>query len=677
MFKKNINFRLRPAKMSKIQIIGLNAVLKSVLSLLHEKGIVGIHRVDSEKLGVLPGHSLSEFDEVSERLIRLRNIFTRLDNLDIIKKSQLNKANIIHSKDIVSRDDLKAIIRGIDDSNVIVKLEQNIQNLGRLRSEISEVERHLKDVLRLKLFNVDFSNLRTKTLDYIAFLSPDNNKIDALDNLKKILIEKAVSVEELETHDLKLISNEAKNSKTAGLLFLGFKWDTDENTKKKIISTFERILSDNNFTVVNIPQGLSRPKTEIDKLHRQIVNLSGKLRIIIEETEKVAIHNSIHMLKWYHTLEVYAERYSITSNFGFTKDTFILEGWIKKDLVPFLRSDLGKFNDNVVLGIIKPEKGEKPPVYLENPKIVAPFEFITKNYSLPNSEEFDPSLIFFITVPLLYGMIVGDVGYGIISFFIAKYLKKKYRNELIQKFGTLWQIAAIPAVIFGVVFDEWLGMPHLELLEFLHRWGLPFVFEKSFYIGLSRVNNLPTLLLITIIVGVIHLALGFILGAWENWNYHRKHAYGKLAWLMLEVGVILSFLPMAGLPSVLTILGLAVLGLSIIAIGWSEGIAGIVELPGIMGNILSYARIAAVGVAGVVLAELIDKFFLPIPQAGLLVILLIPIFVILHIANGLLSMFEALIQGGRLNIVEFRSKFILGGGTLFKPFTVKEPTSKL
>jgi len=376
-------------------------------------------------------------------------------------------------------------------------------------------------------------------------------------------------------------------------------------------------------------------------------------------------------------LEVYSERYAEASKFGFTKETFILEGWVRKSMVPFLRNDVSRFNGDVVLSVIAPSESEQPPVYLSNPQIVEPFEFITKNYSLPNPNEFDPSLIFFITVPLLYGMIVGDVGYGILSFFIAGYLRSKFRNEIIQSVGKLWQISVIPTIVFGVIFDEWMGMSHIELFEFFHHWGFPFVLEKPLYVGLSRIHNLPTLLVVTIAVGVIHLAIGFILGAMEHWEHNRRHAYGKLAWFLFEVGIVFAFLPLAGLPPLLTTIGLVVSLLSIAIIGWSEGVNGLVELPGIFGNILSYARIAAVGIAGLVLAELIDKFFLPLPKAGVFLVLTIPLFMVLHIANGMLAMFEALIQGGRLNIVEFRSKFIQGGGKLFKPFTVKEPVSKL
>ena len=112
---------------------------------------------------------------------------------------------------------------------------------------------------------------------------------------------------------------------------------------------------------------------------------------------------------------------------------------------------------------------------------------------------------------------------------------------------------------------------------------------------------------------------------------------------------------------------------SVAVIAGVEGFIGVIEIPSILGNILSYTRIAAVGIVGVVIAEkLVNEFLLPLPKAGLMLFILIPLFVGLHLFNCFLAMFESLIQGGRLNIVEFRSKFLRGGGRAFRPFALPE-----
>jgi V/A-type H+-transporting ATPase subunit I len=113
------------------------------------------------------------------------------------------------------------------------------------------------------------------------------------------------------------------------------------------------------------------------------------------------------------------------------------------------------------------------------------------------------------------------------------------------------------------------------------------------------------------------------------------------------------------------------LGMSAFILAITEGFIGLLEIPGLMGNALSYARIAAIGVVGVVLAEIINEYFAPTPSAGLFLIITIPLFLIFHFVNMFVAMFEALIQGGRLNLIEFRSKFLKGGGSVFAPFSMK------
>jgi V/A-type H+-transporting ATPase subunit I len=103
---------------------------------------------------------------------------------------------------------------------------------------------------------------------------------------------------------------------------------------------------------------------------------------------------------------------------------------------------------------------------------------------------------------------------------------------------------------------------------------------------------------------------------------------------------------------------------------WGEGLMGLFEVPGVVSNVLSYVRIAGVGVVGVVLAEIINEFLAPSPSLGVLNLIIFPLFIVFHFANAFLAMFESLVQVGRLNLVEFYSKFYHGGGKPFKPFSL-------
>jgi V/A-type H+-transporting ATPase subunit I len=269
-------------------------------------------------------------------------------------------------------------------------------------------------------------------------------------------------------------------------------------------------------------------------------------------------------------------------------------------------------------------------------------------------------------------MIVGDVLYGVISALLATFLLSKFKNSYIMSnVSKIWLYSSIPTIFFGLIYDEWAGMTHFHLVEYITKWTGLEILHEPIYAGLARMENIIVLVGLSAAMGMVHLAAGFIMGAINEWNHNRKHSYAKIAWIGVELGMIFALGPQLGLlPAEFTMAGLVLLAISIVIIGWAEGIVGVIEVPGFAGNILSYSRIAAVGIAGVVIAELVNEFLIPLPEQGLLAIVMVPVFIILHIVNCFVAMFEALIQGGRLNIVEFRSKFLHGGGDVFIPFAL-------
>ncbi|MEW6329665.1 MAG: V-type ATPase 116kDa subunit family protein, partial [Candidatus Micrarchaeota archaeon] len=328
----------------------------------------------------------------------------------------------------------------------------------------------------------------------------------------------------------------------------------------------------------------------------------------------------------------------------------------------------------VVVQNARMREGEGPTL-LDNPRIVGPFEFLVEFYSLPRPNEIDPSMVLMLTFPIIYGMMLGDVIYGVISFLIAMLIISKTKPGMLQGFARLWAYAAIPAAIFGIIFDEWMGFTHAHLLDLLfgeagvEGMGL----HLPLYHGISRVENVGLLLVLTIITGMIHLSLGLVLGALNEWNHNRVHAHAKLGWVFVEWGgfFVLSTLLFQAFAPVLMYAGALVFLLGAWLIVRADGLFGIIEIPGIAGNTMSYARIAAVGIAGVIPAEfVINKLLLPSGDL-ITMLILMPIFLGVHVFNVILGMFESLVQGARLNLVEFYTKFFHGSGRKFSPFRVE------
>jgi len=181
-------------------------------------------------------------------------------------------------------------------------------------------------------------------------------------------------------------------------------------------------------------------------------------------------------------------------------------------------------------------------------------------------------------------------------------------------------------------------------------------------------------------VGAAHILLGFLLGFINAWRHKdMRHAAAKLGWMGVEISgiaLVMTYLFNMFSPDV----GMAaavIFGISLIPIVRAEGPLGLVEIPSLAGNILSYARVMAVGLAGVVVVEeIINKMVLPDPSTGMMFFVILPIFIVLQILHVIIDMFEALVQGARLNLIEFFSKFYKGGGVPFEPFKVERMYSE-
>jgi V/A-type H+-transporting ATPase subunit I len=183
---------------------------------------------------------------------------------------------------------------------------------------------------------------------------------------------------------------------------------------------------------------------------------------------------------------------------------------------------------------------------------------------------------------------------------------------------------------------------------------------------------------LSIALGLAHILLGLVLGfinhlrAGERWS-----AAGKIGWIGVELALVLfvlAYIFQTIEPISYLLAGLGIFSLALVV--RAEGITGIMEIPTLASNILSYARILAIGVSSLAIAEVINSLLMPSAQDGWLILLKLPIFVAGHILNLVLGMFESLIQSARLNYVEFFSKFFAGGGHKFTPFALKEGLAK-
>ncbi len=626
--------------MQKIRIIAFDAVSKELVGFLHEKGVVEISKVSAE--GLTTNTPFPEFSAVSKDIIKIRTV---LNILDKYKSKNYKRTNSVISEKHLETLDTES---------------------RELLSEISEIHNTLKEYTdefslanKLSDFDVDFSALQgSSVVRCTTGVVPRAQIARCITKLKE------------QKDNIKVAYRIRK--KEAVFLVL--------HESDFVVESF---LAPFSFALLTIPQGMGKPNEYREKLIKKITEKKSRLAIITANLVSIADNYYSQAYNLLKKKEVASERAGIASEFAFSKKTVIIQGWIKElDLASFSKQLNEKFSSNVYLDNAHTDlHHEEPPVHLDNPQSFGSIEFFVRLFSLPNYHELDPTFLFFFTAPLLYGMIMGDVIYGILSLIIAYVLLKKVATPggLLFFAIKMWMFSAIPAIFFGVIFDEWMGMTHLHFLEYLGELGLPIHITASLYHGFSRIHNLSTLLGITALIGVLHLAFGFFLGILNNWNHNKKHAIAKFGWIGVDLGfsfaIMTIMFKMFPEPMANIFLGMGIVG-SILVV-WGEGIIGFLEIPGLAGNIMSYTRIAAVGVVGVILAEIINEFLLPDPHNLLMVAIMIPLLLLLHAVNTLITMIESLIQGGRLNIVEFQSKFMHGGGRPFRPFTMKSYSNKI
>ncbi|HEU5058456.1 MAG TPA: V-type ATPase 116kDa subunit family protein [Kofleriaceae bacterium] len=339
---------------------------------------------------------------------------------------------------------------------------------------------------------------------------------------------------------------------------------------------------------------------------------------------------------------------------GATDGAFVLEGWLPAAEVSRLTGELERaVGRDIAVELVSEEdwKGEEAPVVLKNPRLFRPFEAIVKMMPLPRYGTVDPTPFVAIFFPLLFGLAVGDIGYGVVLVGLALLLRARSQPE-----STLRSVAEIAGacasftIIFGIVFGELFG-------DLGHRMGMR-------PLGFDRAEALVAFLLLAVALGAVHLLIGLGLGIAGSLRREPRKAAGRgveaIALLLVIVAILAAVrvLP-RGLFTPAVVAVLAAFPLLVVL----EGIAAPLELMSTLGRVLSYARVMAIGTASILLAAVANRMVGWIGSAlvGALFALLF------HLVNFAITLLSPTIHVLRLHYVEFFGTFYSPGGTPYRP----------
>ncbi len=661
--------------MSKVEIVGLKTLFFQVLETLQDLGSIHLEDI-TKRRG--PRYADLIPMEMDPALEEERNLLQNLAMRNNAILSELMPPEQKASRSII--DEKYKEFQG--------------KTLGEIGSMVDEEESATKELISYKNeLEVELSRL-SKYEPIIKKVYPLASKVTTTEQYTSI----ALLIEERYKAVLDYIEGELERI-TGGQCDV-FSARVDENTHAAILVFHKRFseqvhnfLATENVNQVRLPSELAdKPYDEaLKEIETRYQEIPPKLRKVREDLEEISN-------KWYTTLvalkDYLADRIESLNaipKFGQSGHVFVITGWIPTEKVEETRKILEKkFEGKVELTEEEPghEEMEDAPSALKNPAAVKPFEFIYMLINPPKYGHIDPTFLVALFFPLLFGFMLGDMGYGLVLFagamFMRRYLKKKESKSLFfTLFTNVMLICSISTFIFGIIYFEFFGDLLIKAFHWTNAeghltvqwvwghtangvWGWPV--ER---IAKANPDMFKLLLVIVIFIGVLHMGGALTIGLIDAIRHkERKHAIEKMGFLLFILGLVVIFGSLWGLKGIKSVAVpagalMAVGGIVVAFVG--GGFGGGLEAALTFGNLLSYARLYGIGLASVILAEVANQLGAKF-GGGFMVIIGILVAGALHALNLALGILSPSIQSLRLNLVEGFTKFYKEADVVYKPF---------
>jgi V/A-type H+-transporting ATPase subunit I len=444
--------------------------------------------------------------------------------------------------------------------------------------------------------------------------------------------------------------------------------DVDEESAAAIVvysrtysGAVRSLLSGENLNDVRLPSAyVDRPFAEALRLILQReAEIPHEQQAVAARLEAVATEWRPRLVGLAATLRDHLDELAVHDKLAGSRHVFLLTGWVRRRDLERTRAEVAAASREVEVVEVELSSEElaQAPVFLDNPRVVRPFEFLMGILTPPRYGTIDPTPIMAVCFPLFFGMILGDVAYGLVLFALASWVVwRRRRPAWLVQLGRVMLISSASAIAFGFAYGEFLG----NLGE--HFGMRPLIVD--------RMTAIVPVLLFSIALGAVQVLLGLVLGIVNAYlERERAEILEKAAMIVALtaifglVGVISRTLP----PNLMTP-SIVLLSIALVVLIYTLGIVGPLEVFGVVGNILSYSRLMAIGLASVILARVANDLADMVGSVVLGVI----VAALLHALNIALGAMSPSIQSARLHYVEFFTKFYKTGGRPFRPFRLSD-----
>jgi V/A-type H+-transporting ATPase subunit I len=397
---------------------------------------------------------------------------------------------------------------------------------------------------------------------------------------------------------------------------------------------------------------------------RQILrNLPSQMRGSKQELRNLSAQWGANLAAVYILLNERLDRLLMEVSAEDNGEFFNLEGWIpERDLERTVEALKKDFGDAVIVRSRPPDASRDGvvPTALQNHPLFKPFELFLKLLRVPRYTAYDPSPLIGIFFPFFAGCMIGDLGYGLLVLALGWHLRRK-KPEVLRDVGVILLFIAFWSAAWGAMFGEFFGDVGHRLLSMKPLW-------------VDRAHAVLPVMAFSIALGGAHVLLGIFIGMVQGLRHRNRHLWMERAGTLLFILSLVSALALlrAELPSSFFSVPVVLLVFALIFLVRGGGVGGIIESLGTVGNIISYVRIAAIGLSSAILAMVASTF---VDIFGVSVLGLFMAFAI-HLLNFVLAVGGSSLHAARLHYVEFMGKFYEDGTLEYKPFGRKRPAAE-